>query len=401
MATANLARHGVIEIAQPTQVTVATGPDTARTAVFVLEAAVDDDGPDDTIWMGPFTMQNPLVKPVVGQRLLVGPSQVGIADLSGFALARVIRTDRSGGDGTVSFGPGAEVPEVPPDPEPEPPEPPDGEPPEYDFTSDWSTATGADHDALYDTNQAHPWSDAHNGSSHQLLTVVSAEGLGFPEGMENVLSVKYNGEDSAEMRALNVWPEPQVDEEINVRLYYRLDVPGVGFSSPNASHHPIEPIYGTCPYVWEFKVGPGNGSNQDQDLGIIPDDEWCIDLCTPVSFWRSPRLKKRVPYQLRFALKRVSATAMQITALELWSAEGAFLFGPDAFVCPNTGRTFASEMGQSWPFQLADCLRSLTVGQNGATSWNLTPEQGGTYVGGVAVSRQAMPGNYVVGERAA
>lgn len=290
------------------------------------------------------------------------------------------------------------------------------------FASAWDTGTGSTDAALRDTGSTTPWTEAHNGSTFQLINVVSASGLGFPAGMTNVLKFEYNNEDSAECRAENIWTLPAVGSSIWYRIYYRIDVPD-GFTTPNASHHGIEPVFGNCPGIWEFKIGPGDptspgagGANKDQNNTNLDATHFCFDLNFNAgsSFWRSPTLTKGTVYQWRWQIKRETSTTMSFQNLEVRSASGTLIGGPSDFICPNNGRTFAQDnpsntadftSGPTPPSTTGDaneCLQTLTCGQNGPSTWNVThgTANGFGYVGGVAVSKVGDPGNYVAGEHA-
>lgn len=103
MATKNLAQGESIEIDLPgdrqAAVAVTTPAATVATAVFVLEAIIDDASE----YVTPISMVNQLVAPKVDVANLTGPSKAGCASLGGFKKARVRRTDATGGNGTVSF----------------------------------------------------------------------------------------------------------------------------------------------------------------------------------------------------------------------------------------------------------------------------------------------------------
>lgn len=246
------------------------------------------------------------------------------------------------------------------------------------FESDWRTAVGGTANALRDGTK---WTEWVNYGGPQLLSVVSASGLGFPAAMTNVLRVLQAGESDAEhMQLENGLPLPQVGDHIYYRIYTRVDEAS---QAGRGSDHPVEPIPGSCPFLWTFKRSiSANGWTPEWQFSNTPSEEW----------WNlRVQLQKNVVYRIEWHFYFITASTFKFDT-RIYDAAGTLLYTDVDFLSGN----FLNQTLQARDpnFRNTDnaCFRNLFVGNNGQASWTNTNTY--TYWGGVKVCRDGWCGAY-------
>ena len=246
------------------------------------------------------------------------------------------------------------------------------------FESDWRTAVGTGTTALRDGTK---WTAWVNYGGPQLLSVVSASGMGFPAAMTNVLRVLQAGESDAEhMQLQNGLPLPQVGDHIYYRIYTRVDEAS---QAGHGSDHPVEPIPGSCPFLWTFKRSiSANGWTPEWQFGNTPSEEW----------WSlRMQLQKNVVYRIEWHFHFITASTFKFDT-RIYDAAGTLLYTDVDFLSGN----FLNQTLQARDpnFRNTDnaCFRNLFVGNNGQASWTNTNTY--TYWGGVKVCKDGWCGAY-------
>jgi len=252
------------------------------------------------------------------------------------------------------------------------------------FASDFSTGMGNSQAAITDASKPIHWNDWHPDADQ--LYVVSAAGLGFPAGINNVLRTRYMGVNSADVKTLNQWPEPLTGQGMYFRIYYRLDIPNSYGTLASGGHHPIEPVPGACPFQFEFRIGSNTNGTMDFKATLPTGDYLQV-------------LNKFQTYRFEWAFtNRTSAGAYKFE-IRVYDASGTQVASNSTFHRMNSTIT----LGQDNPdVPLAsDCIRSLTIGSNGPSGWEsvgTTAADAFSYHSGVAMSQVGWIGPYVPGE---
>lgn len=111
------------------------------------------------------------------------------------------------------------------------------------WESDWSHARGgpADIEALTDGGKWPVHNDYGCGGTrtcNDMLSIVSAEGLGFPDGMKNVMRVSFDGhKGSQDVIVHDEWEAPkEPGDAIYYRIYMRNDIPNDTRMGTNGNH---------------------------------------------------------------------------------------------------------------------------------------------------------------------
>ena len=245
------------------------------------------------------------------------------------------------------------------------------------FESDWRTAVGTGTTALRDGTK---WTEWVNYGGPQLLTVVSASGMGFPAGMANVLRVLQVGEQDAEhVQLTNGIPAPQVGDHLYYRIYTRVDEA----AQAGGSDHPVEPMPGSCPFLWTFKRSiSSTGWRPEWQFSNTPSEEWW-DLRV--------NLQKNTVYRIEWHFFFATSTTFKFDT-RIYDAAGNLLYTDVDFLSGNfLNQTLA---GRDPSFRNTDnsCFRHLFVGNNGQASWTATNTY--TYWGGVKVCKDGWCGAY-------
>jgi len=253
------------------------------------------------------------------------------------------------------------------------------------FASDFSTGLGNSQAAVTDASKPIHWNDWHPDTDQ--LYVVSAAGLGFPAGINNVLRTRYMGYNSADVKTLNQWPEPAVGGSLYFRMYYRLDIPNSYGNLPSGGHHPIEPVPGACPFQFEYRIG----SNADGTMDFkatLPTGDYML------------RLNKFQTYRYEWAFKNRNSSGAYKFEIRVYNAAGTQIGSNSNFIRVNTNISLATE-NPDVPMG-TDCIRALTIGSNGPTGWEsvgTTAADAFSYHSGDAISTAGWIGPYVPGER--
>jgi hypothetical protein len=254
------------------------------------------------------------------------------------------------------------------------------------FESDWSTAQGTGQAALRDTGKAKPWTNLVD--NFNVLAVVSAAGEGLPAGMANCLQVGHlaNTVRAAQVEAVGVWPAPAVGETLYFRLYLRNEIADNqgDFTSIINSHHPIQPLPGTCPGSWNWTWASKNDGTFpigfNTETNPFPRSRWVLG---------KPRqnLLKNTTYRLEWRINRQS-TGYSVS-VRVYNAANTLLFDDNNIWDIALGATLAAA-----PLHAMDnaCLDKLMVGTNGG-SWQFTATQY-DYIGGVCVRSDDWCGPY-------
>jgi hypothetical protein len=242
------------------------------------------------------------------------------------------------------------------------------------FWSDWRTATGSSGNAVFDGGE---WTGSawNNG-----LEVVSASGLGFPVGMDNVLDGYKGGNTGGDVSRCDGWQLPQVGEAVAFRLYMRHGAYNPGGDLPFGSNHPIEAGAGDLAYTWSWKWGLRSNDNiNDLQMTFLNDGthlpmggehppgtvlimEWSFERVTN-STWRA---RAKVSDSSYNTLAEVDTGGKTISGLE--RSAGNIACGSST------------------------AARSLFVGWNGPGGWNNVT--GHIHWGGVAVAITT-PGQWI------
>ncbi len=184
------------------------------------------------------------------------------------------------------------------------------------FRSDWSTAIGQTDDALLDGGK---WTNRWGG--RRLLDIMSANGLGFPAGLSNVMRVAHGSGSYDWVQAEKKWTLPAVGESRAFRIYLRNDVGnlqgGWSYTHPIESKGTDGSIDGRF-YTWHI------GSNVDGTFPIAfataapaPRNYFTV---TPFTQEEVGSLRKGVTYRLEWKFTR---TGDQLYSLDMR------IFGPD------------------------------------------------------------------------
>ena len=252
------------------------------------------------------------------------------------------------------------------------------------FASDFSTGLGNSAAAVSDASKTPHWNDIHPDADQ--LYVVNASGLGFPSGISNVLRVRYMGINSADVKSLNQWPQPTGGQSLFFRLYYRLDIPNSYGNLSSAGHHPIEPVPGSCPFQWEYRVSSNADGTMDWKVSL-PNADYVM------------RLNKFQVYRFEWGFLNRSSTGAYKFAIRVYDASGAQIGSSATFIRMYSTASLATDNPDV--ALDASCIQALTVGSNGPTGWEsvgTTAADAFSYVGGVAVSAANWIGPYVPGE---
>jgi hypothetical protein len=245
------------------------------------------------------------------------------------------------------------------------------------FESDWRTATGTGTTALRDGTK---WSEWVNYGGPQLLSVVPATGMGFPAGMTNVLRVLQMGEQDAEhMQLTNGVPAPSAGSHLYYRIYTRVDEAAQG----GGSDHPVEPVPGSCPFLWTFKRSIGaNGWTPEWQFSNTPSEEW----------WNlRVQLQKNTVYRIEWHFFFTTASTFKFDT-RIYDAAGTLLYTDVDFLSGNFLNQTLQARDPDFRNTQNDCFRHLFVGNNGQANWNATNTY--TYWGGVKVCRDGWCGAY-------
>ena len=251
------------------------------------------------------------------------------------------------------------------------------------FASDFSTALGNSAAAISDANKTPHWNDIHPDADQ--LYVISAAGLGFPSTIANVLRTRYMGVNSADVKTINQWPEPAAGQSQYYRIYYRLDIPNSYGNVPSPGHHPIEPIPGSCPYEWEFRIGSNSDGTMDFKVSLPAADY-------------NMRLNKFQTYRFEWAFLNRTTGGYKF-AIRVFDASNTIVGWNGTFIRMNTTRTLAAD--DPLVSVSTACIRALTIGSNGPSGWEsigTTAMDAFSYVSGVAISQAGWIGPYVPGE---
>jgi hypothetical protein len=220
-----------------------------------------------------------------------------------------------------------------------------------------------------------------NYGGPQLLQVVPATGLGFPAAMTNVLRVLQLGEQDAEhMQLTNGIPAPQVGDHYYYRIYTRVDEAA---QAGRGSDHPVEPMPGSCPFLWTFK-------RQISATGWTP--EWQFSN-TPSEEWWNLRvqLQKNTVYRLEWHFHFITSSTFKFDT-RIYDAAGTLLYTDADFLSGNFLNQTLLARDPSFRNTNNDCFRHLFVGNNGQANWAATNTY--TYWGGVKVCRNGWCGAY-------
>ena len=145
------------------------------------------------------------------------------------------------------------------------------------WESDWSHKRGgpADVEALTDGGKwpiHHDYGCGGSDPCNDMLSIVAAEGLGFPPEMENVMRVSFDGhKGSQDVIVKHQWAAPEEPgDAIYYRIYMRNDIPGDTRMGANGNH-PYQlgrfdrtPEGFTCSSHFEFNFG-----NDDDGDGLF------------------------------------------------------------------------------------------------------------------------------------
>lgn len=268
------------------------------------------------------------------------------------------------------------------------------------FRSDWSTAVGATDAALRDTNKGLPWTESRpNGQ----LRVVSAEGLGFPATMDNVLRVDVVGANSAEVRlAGQPLPAPSAGETRFYRIYLRTD------EVTNPGHdHGVELAIGDCAFIWSLRLGPraGGVSLEMQMEGGAPGTGGSSAYFLLGGYPGGMLVDRGRVYRIEWDVLFRDAGHARLRNIFIYDADGAPLFdaGDWSVNAPSTGSNWVSDLSAhdatiALPSgtdhgPAINCFREFLVGFNGQVGWTgRSPNY--RYYGGLEIRTDTFPGRY-------
>ena len=199
------------------------------------------------------------------------------------------------------------------------------------FQSDWSTATGTSAAAVTDGGKWDTWDEFNNGTSVQLLSVVS--GVGAPGG-RNALRVLQRGVSyAADVIKHGFVP---LSKDFYVRFYMRNDD-----TSPPGDHT-VEPGLFAASWtnlIYVRKTGSASGWQE-----IIGTE----NTGYPVDYWNLPnQLAHGVWYRFEFWVHFVDATHIQ-PHVRIYDAGGTLLYGDDNFQQSDYGNTPAWNGSSTW-----------------------------------------------------
>lgn len=277
-----------------------------------------------------------------------GQATITATDTSGISDAAVVTvTDAGGGGGGGGGG-------------------------SFVFASDWSTATGTSDAALRDTNKNPPWSTWRTAAGLPLLNVVQAGGLGFPSA--NALRTTLTGTQSSEVRAVDLWPQPAPGQSLYFRLYARFDIPDSYGNLSGASHHPIQPEPGSCPYEWEFQIGSFSDGTLEATFRFETSG---------AAFVLSRVLRKFQTYRWEWAFHRQQSGSYKAD-IRIYDMAGNLVADDSDFIS-RWNPDYSTPMSTKDPNLTfsSQCIRRLMLGYNGAQWPSMSDSY--TYYGGMAV----------------
>lgn len=275
------------------------------------------------------------------------------------------------------------------------------------WASDWGAAIGNTANAVTDGGK---WASATLGSGHfnidfpvaDRVSVVSAPGLDFPAGMDNVLAIRYEqeaGYNSCGVRVEDGWALPATDASIYFRMYFRHDIGGDN-PALNDFHHPVQSFYQAggdtghnifflnkpAAGVETFAFTLGNFSDPDPD----EHHHWRVTLTRGVTYRIEQKYTRRAEDVYDFDAR-------------IYTSDNLLVFDRTNITCikSNHGSALMSTSHSTNISLLNEAaLRSRfivnqgTLGDRGSND----ADHNRIYYGGYAVSLTDWCGRYTVGE---
>lgn len=256
------------------------------------------------------------------------------------------------------------------------------------FASDWGAALGNTDNAVRDGGK---WTSSNNiaNPTADRVTVVTASGLDFPAGMDNVLAIRYeNSTDTfCGISGSNLWTLPSVGGSLYTRCYMRHDISG----THSHIQHPSQfcSAAGTCcPQGWWLM---NKGSTFQFWLGVsqgVDQHEWEVTL------------NREQTYRIEERYER-TATNTFILHAKIYDSSNNLVFDNADFECETHG--YAHSLADLIETVVTDmaCYRNRILVNQGVGffgSGSDDPAHNRIYWGGFAVSHESWLGPYVPGE---
>lgn len=265
------------------------------------------------------------------------------------------------------------------------------------WESDWGHKRGgpADVEALTDGGKWPIMNDYGCGGDdrcNDMLSIVSAEGLGFPAEMRNVMRVSFDGhKGSQDVIVENQWEAPQErGDALYYRIYMRNDIPNDTRMGSNGNHpYQLGRFTRTeegnfCNTHFEFNFG-----NDDNGDGLFSFAVGHFQSGTPYRYFTSLPMNEAL--RIEYAFLKREANQYKIR-FRVYNDSDRLIVDSDTG--DMTARSDSNQRAElrARTFWIPDyCVPTQFIGTNGPAT---PPDRGYHYWGGFAVCEGGWCGPY-------
>lgn len=252
------------------------------------------------------------------------------------------------------------------------------------FVSNWPVA-GTTSAAISDAGK---WNAIAGPISGDQIAVIPATGLSFPNGMTNVLAIRFEGSTARGVRVTNGWPELADGQDLYIRFYWRMGVSG----DMGQSIHPI----GTRPDLDPLAmVHTSRVANEMDEFRFASSYDPNVSLGRR---WRTAGITRNTTYRIELHIRRVNSTNYQLE-VRMYNSAGTLVKSgadwDDEFTNDHLGMVPLPNIAiepDNW-----DDFRGFEISHQGA--WNNTDDNNNRcYFGGLAISFSGWIGPFSPGE---
>jgi hypothetical protein len=271
------------------------------------------------------------------------------------------------------------------------------------WESDWSHKRGGpeDREAITDGGKWPIMNDYGCGGGkpcNDMLSIVSAEGLGFPPGMANVMRVSFDGhKGSQDVIVEGEWEAPRAPGDVlYYRIYMRNDIPTDTRMGTNGNHpYQLGRFTRTedgffCNTYFEFNFG----NDHDGD-GLFPFAVASARSGTPYRYFTTLPVNEALRIEYAFLKQEVDQYKIRF---RVYDEAGRLIVDSDEGDMIGQGDGNQRLELQARTFRIPDmCVPTQFIGTNGPAN---PPERGYHYWGGFAVCEGDWCGPYQPTRRA-
>lgn len=270
------------------------------------------------------------------------------------------------------------------------------------WESDWSHKRGgpADVEALTDGGRWPIMNDYGCGGSrtcNDMLSIVSAEGLGFPPDMVNVMKVSFDGhKGSQDVIVRDEWRAPANPRDvIYYRIYMRNDIPNDTRMGANGNHpYQLGRFTYTeegrsCNTYFEFNFG-----NDDDGDGYFSFALGSFNSGTPHRYFTQLPMNQALRVEYAFVKQRTDHYKIMF---QVFDEAGRRIVDSNAGDMTARDASNARVALRDRTLRIPDlCIPTQFIGTNGPAT---PPDRGSHYWGGFAVCEDDWCGPYVAPSR--